>query len=211
MAEENADLALFTAVNVPNPGKVAANGKLAARMKEVITLAGAEGGCDSRRGALLMRLATKFFAPKLRRALPVLVKHIMSGGIRLDGQIEAAVKFMKRQPESGDIAYDALEAFCGVGVDPSEEDIVAAVAAGIESHRAELLEGRYSVAGNVLREVKSGPMEWADGKILMSTWNAAILELLGPKTDADKVRVRVRRRGQPTLRACGRGRAVVRS
>ena len=187
MADENADVALFTATNVPNPAKVAGNAKLAGRVKEVITLAGAEGGCDARQGALLLRLATKFFAPKLRRALPVMVKHVMSGGIRLDGQVEAAVKFMKRQPESGDVDYAALDAFCGVGVDPSEEEIAAAVAAGIEAHRDELLEGRYSVAGNVLREVKSGPMEWADGKILMARWNAAILELLGPKTDADKV------------------------
>ena len=191
MAEENPNVALFTAAGVPNPAKVANNSKLAPRMVELIAAAGITGNCDDPRvGPLLLRLATKFFVPTAEPAIPVMVKYIMDGSIRLDAQVEAAFKFMKAVPEGAGLNVEALAVACGAGVNPDEAEIEAHVNGLIEANRESLVSGRYAVANGLLRELKAGRMEWADGKVLMAKWNGALTALLGPKTDADRVKVR---------------------
>lgn len=48
---------------------------------------------------------------------------------------------------------------------------------------------RYRVAGKVLGKV-SGACKWADGKIVKAAFDADILALLGPKTEADSAKVK---------------------
>lgn len=50
----------------------------------------------------------------------------------------------------------------------------------LESHRDELLKGRYPAAHNLRREV-GNHLKWADGREVTQRWDAAVLELLGPK------------------------------
>ncbi|XP_070193396.1 glutamine--tRNA ligase-like isoform X2 [Littorina saxatilis] len=79
----------------------------------------------------------------------------------------------------------AFEQACGVGVVVTPEEIEAAVESVVKKHKAELLEKRYKAnVGALLSEAKV-LLTWADGKTIKNEVDMQILDLLGPKTEAD--------------------------
>ena len=79
-----------------------------------------------------------------------------------------------------------LEVACGAGIDVSEEEIKQNVDALIEKNKEGLLEKRYCFPiPQLMYALKEGRMKWADGKKVKEMLDAAILALLGEKTDAD--------------------------
>jgi glutaminyl-tRNA synthetase len=87
----------------------------------------------------------------------------------------------------GDAPLDgaALDAAAGVGVVVTPEQVTAAVESAVAAHRDELVETRYRFpVGNLIRAVGAS-LPWADARAVKDACDAAIVALLGPKTDAD--------------------------
>ena len=90
---------------------------------------------------------------------------------------------MQKPDPKVDVA--ALEEACGVGVVVTPEMVEAEVEKAIKAVRAELLEKRYRYnTGLLMAEVRKG-LKWADGKAVKSEIDVQVLDLLGPKTEAD--------------------------
>ena len=68
----------------------------------------------------------------------------------------------------------------------SDAEIKEAVDALIEKNKEALVAQRYCFPiSQLMYAMKEGRMKWADGKKMREIFDAAILALLGPKTDAD--------------------------
>ena len=90
---------------------------------------------------------------------------------------------MQKPDPKVDVA--AFEEACGVGVVVTPEMVEAEVEKAIKAVRAELLEKRYRYnTGLLMAEVRKG-LKWADGKAVKSEIDVQVLDLLGPKTEAD--------------------------
>lgn len=70
----------------------------------VVKEAGAEGGCDKGRGVLLYNVSTKFPGQALAHR-PMVLGHIMDGGISSLAQLEGAMSFLKKT--AGKASLDA--------------------------------------------------------------------------------------------------------
>ena len=91
----------------------------------------------------------------------------------------------------------ALEAACGAGIEVTEEEIKACVDSLIEKNKEALLAQRYCFPiAQLMYAMKEGRMKWADGKKSKEILDAAILALLGEKTEADLRWRRARRRAR---------------
>lgn len=133
-------------------------------------------------GSLLYHLASKI---KVQTSihLPLLVKYVVSkkldSTLRLDTALEYTLAHVKNVKEKD------LEEVCGVGIVVSGEDVEETVTKVLNKHKSELLEKRYRYnMGLLMQEVRS-ILKWADGKLIKSEVDVQVLDLLGPKTEAD--------------------------
>lgn len=58
-------------------------------------------------------------------------------------QLDAALDFLKKLPADADLDVKAFELSCGIGVNITREELVAAVTGEVEKNRERLLEDRY--------------------------------------------------------------------
>lgn len=161
--------------------ETAKNKKLSKALKECIEDSGCED-IERAKGLLLYLLASKTASiNEVQRKF--IVSKVINGDIKSDAQVLAAVQFMEKEPKN----MDGFDAFCGVNVVVSEDEILVAVKKAIEQHSTSLLADRYQYNfGAVLKSVKELPeMRWADRKLMKDAVDAEILALLGPKTEAD--------------------------
>eukprot|EP00163_Fabomonas_tropica_P032720 TRINITY_DN832_c2_g1_i2.p1 TRINITY_DN832_c2_g1~~TRINITY_DN832_c2_g1_i2.p1 ORF type:complete len:672 (+),score=249.33 TRINITY_DN832_c2_g1_i2:504-2519(+) len=87
---------------------------------------------------------------------------------------------------SGELDTAALETAGGVGIVVTAEDIKAAVDKVFSDKKDEIIANRYRTPiGSLNGAVKAIAGKWADGKAVMDAINAALLALLGPKTEED--------------------------
>ncbi|XP_076447840.1 glutamine--tRNA ligase-like [Babylonia areolata] len=162
------------------------NDQLTKFLKDVITEAESNGGGDVRNkevGKLLYSLATQIKS-QIRSHMPLVSRNIALRKITSEIQLKAALDYLLHNPlEPVDV--DAFEKACGVGVVITPEEIEAAVEKVMKKHKQELLEKRYKAnIGALLNEAKS-LLKWADGKAIKNEVDMQILDLLGPKTEAD--------------------------
>lgn len=133
-------------------------------------------------GSLLYHLASKVKAQSSIH-LPLLVKYIMSkqldSTLRVDAALEYTLSHVNKVDEK------ELEAACGVGVVVTGEDIEETVSKVLENHKAELLDKRYRYNMGLLMQDVRSQLKWADGKCIKSEVDVQVLNLLGPKTEAD--------------------------
>ena len=74
-----------------------------------------------------------------------------------------------------------------MGVIVSDKEIADAVKGVVNAHRDELIEQRYAYPiSRLMYSLRDGHMKWADGRKVKSALDAAILALLGEKTEADE-------------------------
>ena len=79
----------------------------------------------------------------------------------------------------------AFESACGVGVIVTSEMIETAVSNAISKVKDEIIEKRYRFnSGLLMSEVRKN-LKWADGKAVKNEIDIQILDLIGPKTEAD--------------------------
>ncbi|XP_033643669.1 glutamine--tRNA ligase-like [Asterias rubens] len=184
----SADLVnLFTSIGLSEQKakETIKNQALANSLKEVINEAKKQNGgssIDKACGALLYHTATRL---NHQKRLGFLLGYIVSKGISSEPQLTAALDFFKSHP-SDPVDAKAFELACGIGVVITPEQIEDAVESVIKKHTAELMEKRYHYSMGILMGEARQLLKWADGKAIKNEVDMQVLDLLGPKTDADR-------------------------
>ena len=168
-------------------GETVKNKKLTAALKSLIEEAGCkESGCERAAGLLLYLLASICTA-EAQKHRAFIARKIINRDLKTDAQVQAAVKFCD-DSKLAVIDEAVFDAYCGVNVVVSEAQIKAATAEIMTGHREGLLKDRYAYNfGLVLKSLKDREdMRWADRKLMKDAVDAAILDLIGPKTAQDE-------------------------
>ncbi|KAI8772081.1 glutamine--tRNA ligase [Biomphalaria glabrata] len=134
-------------------------------------------------GKLLYSIATKLKA-QIKQHQNFVVQYIATRKISSEEQLSAALQYLLHHPES-EVVVKSFEEACGVGVVVTPEEIESAVEEVVKKYKEALKEKRYHYnTGPLLGEIKT-KIKWADGKAVKNELDMQILDLLGPKTDAD--------------------------
>ncbi|KAH3819313.1 glutamine--tRNA ligase-like isoform X1 [Dreissena polymorpha] len=132
-------------------------------------------------GKLLYHVATKL---KARKYQSIIVEYIAKRKLLSEAQVNAAMDYFKHNPLEP-VDYHLFESECGVGVVVTPDQVEEAVEGVIALHKTGLLEQRYRYnIGAILAEARA-KLRWADGKAVKNEVDMQVLDLLGPKTDAD--------------------------
>lgn len=149
---------------------------------------------DARLANLLLALAAKYPVGCSDAARAALLKGIASRDLKTNAQLDAAIKYARRAEcaDSSGVEWNqaAFDRSAGVGVVVTAEQIKAAVNALMEKEKATLVEQRYRYAPKLLSGLLA-QLEWADGGMVKAELDAAILALLGPRTEEDNKKVKV--------------------
>ncbi|CAH1124908.1 unnamed protein product [Ceutorhynchus assimilis] len=138
--------------------------------------------CSDGIGTLLYHLGTKI-KPQIAHHLPLIVKQIttqkLDNTLRVDKAIEFALSHINN------IDSNELEKYCGVGIIVTPEQVEKCVEQQMKIFKNELLEKRYRFnAGPLMQKVRE-ELPWADGKAIKNEIDLQILDILGPKNEAD--------------------------
>lgn len=159
-----------------------------------------EGKCaagDKASANLLYAFASKYPAGTRAEARASIVDAIRSKALKSSAQLDAAIKFAKLPANEAAAAAASpwsqadFDRAAGIGVVVSKETVDSAVSALVAKEKAGLLENRYRAVPKLLGSLTSDPaLMWADGQVVKAAFDAAILALLGPKTDEDSKKVK---------------------
>ncbi|GAB1607589.1 glutamine--tRNA ligase-like [Argonauta hians] len=137
-------------------------------------------------GKLLYNLSTKLKSQIYNR-IPMLVEYIGKNQITSDLQLDSAMSYLLSNP-TDPVDIKMFEESCGVGVVVTSDQVEAAVEKVVGKHKEELLAKRYHFNTGLLMSEVRNALKWADGKTIKHEMDMQILDLLGPKTDADKAK-----------------------
>ncbi|XP_067855156.1 glutamine--tRNA ligase [Heptranchias perlo] len=136
---------------------------------------------DKATGTLLYNAATRL---KDQRRLGFLVNYIANKGVSSDLQLNASLDYIKNHPVDP-IDTEDFERECGIGVVVTPEQIEEVVEATISKYRNQIMLDRYRFNMGLLMGEARNELKWADGKIIKNEVDLQVLNLLGPKTEAD--------------------------
>ncbi|ELP85004.1 glutaminyl-tRNA synthetase, putative [Entamoeba invadens IP1] len=155
------------------------NTQVTTTLLEIIKEAKCEGGCDKSIGMLFYQLATKLLKDKVSFR-PQIIQWILEKKVT-NNNIDALITYVNKHT---DLTTETIISECGVGVVVTKEQIAAGVKRLIESKKAELIEKRYTIENQLIKEAKD-TVKWADGKLLNEELTKQLKELLGEKTKED--------------------------
>ncbi|XP_069684167.1 probable glutamine--tRNA ligase [Periplaneta americana] len=159
------------------------NDVLSKHLKYVIEEAVKNKGSLKEIGMLLYHLAARIKV-QISHFIPMLVEYIVTKKLDSQQRIDAALEYLLSHLKE-DLNVKEFETSCGVGVIVSPEEIEHVVEKVIKKYREELLEKRYRFnVGTIMQEVRT-MLKWADGKAIKNEVDLQVLDLLGPKTEAD--------------------------
>ncbi|XP_055958288.1 glutamine--tRNA ligase [Patella vulgata] len=185
MASELVDLFVGIGLTEQKAKETIKNEQVSKNLKGAIdTASSVSNGKDLKEvGKLLYHIATKLKA-QIKNRQPLLVEYVVKKKISSENQLNAAMEYLLSNPVDK-IDIKEFEKASGVGVVISPEEIETAVEEVIGKYKNDLIESRYKFnTGKLLGEAK-GKLKWADGKAVKNEVDMQILDLLGPKTDAD--------------------------
>ena len=120
--------------------------------------------------------------------VPLLVTYIVEGKIDSELRLTAALEFLLKMKPGAvieDVSRSELEAAAGVGVEVTPEQVEAAVEEALAAVKEEVMAARYRYnTGPLMASVRT-KLKWADGKAVKAEFDLQLLDILGPKTDAD--------------------------
>jgi len=166
------------------------NEKLCVKLEEVL-IEGDIKETDKNTGNLLYSVASKMHVSALAHR-KIVVVYIKDGKLTSTPQVDAAMKFAKKFATAESLNMADFEKDTGVGVSFTDEEIVAGVQKVVQEHSEMLKEKRYRGAGIVLGAVNRA-LKWGNGKLIKTSFDDAILNLLGPKTEADTAKVKTKK------------------
>ncbi|KAJ8257376.1 hypothetical protein GJAV_G00184940 [Gymnothorax javanicus] len=179
-------LTLFTSIGLSEQKakETLKNESLSVMLTEVINQAKVVLGdrsVDKAIGTLLYSMTSRMKSPQ---HLLFLTEQIALCKITTDLQLSAALDYVKSHPKEP-INKQEFDEVCGVGVLITPEQIEDMVEVVIKKHREQLIKERYRYnMGLLMGEVRAA-LKWADGKIIKNEVDMQVLQLLGPKTEAD--------------------------
>ncbi len=166
--------------------ETAKNAKVAANLSSVIE------GARKRKvsgeelkavGPLLYHIATKM-KPQIFEHADMMVDYVCTKRIDSEIRLNAALEYLLKNPGSK-VDKAAFEKSCGVGVVVTPEQIEQAVERAISAVKEEIVSKRYRFPAGMLMGAVRKEHPWADGKAVKNEIDVQILDLLGPKTEAD--------------------------
>lgn len=141
------------------------------------------GPIDKDSGKLLYNIATKL-KTQIKGHQSMLVEYVITRKINSEIQLNAALDYLLHHPLPP-VDWAKFERESGVGVVITPDQIEAAVEEVIGKYKKELQEKRYKFnMGTLMGEARS-KLKFADGKIVKNEVDMQVLDLLGPKTEAD--------------------------
>ncbi|XP_053599968.1 probable glutamine--tRNA ligase isoform X2 [Plodia interpunctella] len=135
-------------------------------------------------GMLVYHLATKI-KPQILNHLPYVCKNIANGKLDSTLRVDAALEYLLSNVNEVNVNAEAFEAACGVGVVVTPEQVEQAVEKHMAQYKQQLLEKRYRFNSGIVMQAVRADLPWADGKAIKNEVDVQILDLLGPKTEAD--------------------------
>lgn len=179
------NVSLFTSIGLSETKakETAKNANLSKNLSEAIGLAQTQGGQLSPSiGILLYHVASKI-KPQIKHHLGLLATYVANGKLDSELRVNAALEYLLHHVDNVDTT--ALEAECGVGVVVTPEMIEKEVEVALSKVKKDLLNKRYRYPmGQLMGDVRKA-LKWADGKAVKSEIDVQVLDLLGPKTEAD--------------------------
>lgn len=161
------------------------NANLSNLLGSIISRANASGlGQElSATGPLLYHIASKI-KPQIHHHLTFLTDYVLSHKIDAELRLNAALDYLMQHPDAN-VNVASFDEACGVGIVVTPEMIETEVEKVIAAVKDELVSKRYRYpTGQLMAEVRK-VLKWADGKAVKSEIDVQVLDLLGPKTDAD--------------------------
>ncbi|GAM21997.1 hypothetical protein SAMD00019534_051720 [Acytostelium subglobosum LB1] len=167
--------------------EAASNNTMSSTLLDIITEAGVPvDGCEKPVGQLLYLISTKYPANALKHRA-VLAQCVAKKTVTAIN-IQASFDYLHRVG-SQDLDVADFEKQCGVGVVITKEQVREAVATFIEERLAELKEVRYRYnMASYLATVRER-LKWAESRDIKEEMDKKVLEVLGPKTEADNAPV----------------------
>ncbi|DBA66182.1 hypothetical protein WJX79_006574 [Trebouxia sp. C0005] len=165
------------------------NKKLTHELEAIIQEAGVLKGCPKQQGTLLYDCASKYPDNAKENRKQFMLDFIMTGKIQKSTpNLEGAFRYLKQhvgnKPLTSELVH-GLEEAAGVGVVITPQQIDATVDHHISKVKPQLIEQRYTYpTAQLFREIRE-ELIWADGGAVKKATDAAILSLLGPKTEDD--------------------------
>ncbi|KAJ0179362.1 hypothetical protein K1T71_005074 [Dendrolimus kikuchii] len=135
-------------------------------------------------GMLIYHLATKI-KPQILGKLGFACSYIASGKLDSTLRVDAALDYLLSNVSENNVDVNAFEKACGVGIVVTPEQVEQAVEKHMTKYKQELLEKRYRFNSGIVMQAVRADLPWADGKAIKSEVDIQILDLLGPKTEAD--------------------------
>ena len=159
------------------------NKSLVEQLKSLIVEAKKYGPLDKASGNLLYHIGTRL-KKQISQHTPTLVKYVVERKIASEVQLNAAMEYFLHKPQN-DVDLKSFEEASGVGVTVTSEDIERAVSAVIQDVKDQLIEKRYHFNTGLLLGAVRKSLKWADMKEVKAEIDMQVLDLLGPKTEAD--------------------------
>ncbi|XP_066933052.1 glutamine--tRNA ligase-like [Clytia hemisphaerica] len=164
--------------------ETAKNKGLAERLEKLIKqTSGSDGSSvDKSVGTLLYTLASGSI--ELER-LKFVVDYVQKGKIASVQQLNAATTYLKSNPTTNG-NDQAFKSACGIDVSYTPDQIEDCVEEILKKHKAKVIEQRYQFNTGMLLGEVSKNLKFVDMKKVKSEIDMQLLDLLGPKTEADK-------------------------
>ncbi|XP_078343273.1 glutamine--tRNA ligase-like isoform X2 [Oculina patagonica] len=160
------------------------NDGLSRRLESIITLMKEKSAdtIDKPTGVLLYSLASSSIKEDWQ--IKFVTEYIADKKLASSIQLTAAVDYMKTKPVLP-VDVPSFENSCGIGVNITPDQIEDCVEELIKKHKEELLKKRYKFNVGMIMGKAREKLKWADGKAVKAEIDMQILDLLGPKTEAD--------------------------
>lgn len=160
------------------------NEALSTRLEAIINLAKEKSGVgiEKSTGVLLYSLASS--SVKEDWQVKFVAEYVADKRLASSIQLTAAVDYMKANPVFP-VNMASFEDSCGIGVNITPDQIEDCVEELIKKHKEELLKKRYQFNVGMIMGKAREKLKWADGKAIKAEIDMQVLDLLGPKTEAD--------------------------
>lgn len=161
------------------------NESLTANLMAAIEEAKKFGGVPSERCSLLYHTVSKL-KPQILHHLPLITQYIVENKLDSIARADAALDFFLSNVHK-ELDIKKFEAECGIGISVTPEDIELAVENAINKSKKEILEKRYRFNSGILLQEVRNTLKWADFRDVKNEIDVQLLDILGPKTEADLV------------------------
>lgn len=184
-----------------------------AMFEALLAGAGSAGLADAditKETAILMFEAATVGQPAAVPGAPVLGGLLAGGEVETKNKVIAGVKFLNKVPEGAAVDEAKLRQACGAGVVVSDADMEAGAKAIVDAISAELTERRYQYPiASLISKLKADPrLKWGNLAAGKTALDAAVLDVIGPRTEADNAALKAGKKSKKGGAAAGKSKAA---